>query len=96
MVVDIFARNYTDLPLTVIFIFLLFIKNSLTKFTDILRQRTKEPEVKKYCVSLLEKFGSFAYTKQVLNQLEKDAQEEISKLGGNPFMESFLTSLSKI
>lgn len=66
----------------------------LNKISDILRQRTKEPEVKKYCVSLLEKFGSFEYTKQVLKQLEKNAQDEINKLGGNPYMEAFITSLS--
>ncbi|KAJ8965447.1 hypothetical protein NQ317_006445 [Molorchus minor] len=61
----------------------------------ILRQRTKEPEVKKYCVSLLEKYGSFDYTKSTLSQLEKDAKEELGKLGGNPHMEEFINSLYK-
>ncbi|XP_056633514.1 terpene synthase [Diorhabda carinulata] len=62
----------------------------------ILRQRTKEPEVKKYCVSLLEKYGSFEYTRKILSQLHDEAREEIEKLGGNPHMEEFLSSLSKI
>ncbi|XP_018571729.1 geranylgeranyl pyrophosphate synthase [Anoplophora glabripennis] len=61
----------------------------------ILRQRTKEIEVKKYCVDLLEKFGSFEYTRQTLKNLEKDAKEELEKLGGNPYMEDFINSLSK-
>uniref|UniRef100_A0A6P7F2D9 Geranylgeranyl pyrophosphate synthase n=1 Tax=Diabrotica virgifera virgifera TaxID=50390 RepID=A0A6P7F2D9_DIAVI len=62
----------------------------------ILRQRTKETEVKKYCVSLLEKYGSFEYTRQTLQELQNDAREEIKKLGGNPYMEEFVASLAKM
>ncbi|XP_023023224.1 geranylgeranyl pyrophosphate synthase quemao isoform X1 [Leptinotarsa decemlineata] len=62
----------------------------------ILRQRTKEAEVKKYCVSLLEKYGSFAYTRQTLKDLNQEAKEEIEKLGGNPYMEQFLSSLAEL
>ena len=32
---------------------------------NILRQRTQDVEVKKYCISILDSMGSFAYTKQV-------------------------------
>jgi len=32
---------------------------------NILRQRTNNVEVKKYCIDTLHKLGSFAYTKQV-------------------------------
>ncbi|KAL1489322.1 hypothetical protein ABEB36_014240 [Hypothenemus hampei] len=60
----------------------------------ILRQRTKEVEVKKYCVALLEKYGSFEYTRQVLKELEAEAREEINRLGPNQFMEEFISSLS--
>nr|CAH7764462.1 unnamed protein product [Callosobruchus chinensis] len=59
----------------------------------ILQQRTREHEVKKYCVSLLEKYGSFEYTRQTLNQLQKEAKDEVEKLGGNPYMEDFINSL---
>ncbi|XP_066139479.1 terpene synthase isoform X1 [Euwallacea fornicatus] len=62
----------------------------------ILRQRTKDVEVKKYCVALLEKYGSFDYTRKVLQDLETDAKQEIEKLGPNHFMEEFISSLSKI
>ncbi|KAJ8919025.1 hypothetical protein NQ315_016930 [Exocentrus adspersus] len=62
----------------------------------ILRQRTKEIEVKKYCVDLLEKFGSFEYTRQTLKNLGNDAKEELEKLGGNPYMEECINSLSKL
>ncbi|KAK3590945.1 hypothetical protein CHS0354_034516 [Potamilus streckersoni] len=37
---------------------------------SILRQRTTDNNVKKYCVQLLEKKGSFEYTRQILIQLE--------------------------
>ncbi|CAG9856387.1 unnamed protein product [Phyllotreta striolata] len=63
---------------------------------NILRQRTKDIEVKKYCVYLLESFGSLEYTKKTLLDLQVEAKEEIEKLGGNPFMEEFLLSLGKL
>lgn len=62
---------------------------------DILRQRTRDVEVKRYCVGLLEKFGSFAYTRKVLEQLDNEAREEIAVLGGNPLLESLLDDLLK-
>ena len=40
-------------------------------FQDILRQRTTNLEVKKYCVEYLEKIGSFKYTESVLVELEE-------------------------
>ncbi|KAF7278114.1 geranylgeranyl pyrophosphate synthase quemao isoform X1 [Rhynchophorus ferrugineus] len=63
---------------------------------NILRQRTKEIEVKKYCVSLLEKFGSFEYTRETLKNLEMEATKEIQRLGPNPYLEEFIHSLSKL
>lgn len=60
---------------------------------NILRQRTKDMDVKRYCVSLLDKFGSFEYTRQTLIQLDLDARQEIEKLGGNPILERVLDEL---
>lgn len=51
--------------------------------TQILRQRTTDVEVKKYCVSLLRKAGSFEYTKAVMVDLDAKVRTEIEKLGGN-------------
>lgn len=45
---------------------------------DILRQRTKDVEVKKYCIQLLEKMGSFNYTRETLETLDKQARAEVS------------------
>ena len=50
---------------------------------NILRQRTTDIEVKKYCVSLLEKTGSFKYTLDVLEELDSKVRTEVAKLGGN-------------
>jgi len=61
----------------------------------ILRQRTKDNEVKKYCVQLLEKFGSFEYTRKKLKQLHDEAISEVQKLGGNPLMESVIENFFK-
>lgn len=50
---------------------------------NILRQRPTDLEVKKYCVSLLEKYGSFEYTLQVLEDLDAKVRSQVDKLGGN-------------
>ena len=61
--------------------------------TDILRQRTHDVELKKYCVTLLEKFGSLSYTRQTLEELDAEARAEVAKHGGNPVLEEFLDEL---
>ena len=63
------------------------------QIVSILRQRTKDTDLKRYCVSLLDKFGSFDYTRQTLVQLDLDARREIVKLGGNPILERVLDEL---
>ncbi|XP_066968194.1 terpene synthase [Macrobrachium rosenbergii] len=60
---------------------------------NIIRQRPKDLEVKRYCVSLLEKFGSLEHTKETLWKLESDARNEIARLGGNPHLERVLDEL---
>jgi geranylgeranyl diphosphate synthase type 3 len=62
-------------------------------FTDILRQRTRDVEVKRYCVSLLEKSGSFQYTRQILDALDIEARTEAGKFGPNPIMTNLLDEL---
>ncbi|XP_063969404.1 geranylgeranyl pyrophosphate synthase-like [Lytechinus pictus] len=67
-----------------------------TQVMSILRQRTEDMDVKRYCVDLLEKFGSFEYTRTVLFDLEKQAYQHITNLGGNPILESILEELGKL
>lgn len=62
-------------------------------FLDILRQRTRDFEVKKYCINILEKLGSFQYTREVLDSLDKAARAEVSNFGPNPIMENLLNDL---
>lgn len=59
----------------------------------ILRQRTRDVEVKKYCISLLERLGSFKYTRDILYKLDADARSEVDRLGGNPHLEALLDDL---
>ncbi|KAJ1532248.1 hypothetical protein ONE63_000864 [Megalurothrips usitatus] len=59
----------------------------------ILRQRTHSVDVKRYCIQLLEKFGSFSHTRDVLLQLDAEARTEVQRLGGNPLMEAVLDDL---
>jgi len=60
---------------------------------DILRKRPKDVEVKRYCVKLLEKFGSFKYTKEMLKKLDAKARDEINRLGGNMLLIEILDKL---
>jgi len=62
-------------------------------FLDILRQRTRDVEVKRYCVSLLEKLGSFKYTRETLEALDNEARNEVAQLGPNPIMANLLDEL---
>ena len=54
--------------------------------TDILRQRTKNVELKKYAVQKLEEFGSFEYTLKTMKQIDLEARDEVQTLGGNPYL----------
>ena len=61
--------------------------------SGILRQRTRDLELKKYCITLLEKFGSLSYTRRTLEELDAEARAEVAKLGGNPLLEDLLDEL---
>lgn len=63
---------------------------------QILRQRTKDNEVKRYCVNLLEKYGSFEYTRQKLKELDKEVREEMNKFPPNPYIQQFLDTVMKV
>ena len=61
--------------------------------SGILRQRTCDVELKKYCLTLLEKFGSLSYTRRTLEELDAEARAEVAKLGGSPPLEDALDEL---
>ncbi|KAL4240164.1 Geranylgeranyl pyrophosphate synthase [Mactra antiquata] len=63
---------------------------------SILRQRTTDNDVKKYCVDLLEKKGSFEYTKRTLIDLETVIYKQIEECGGNPHLTTLVDELKKI
>ncbi|XP_038223000.1 geranylgeranyl pyrophosphate synthase-like isoform X2 [Zerene cesonia] len=61
---------------------------------NILRQRTRDVSIKKFCVSELERLGSLKYTRDRLEQVEKLLRAEITRLGGNPMLTSALDDLA--
>ncbi|XP_066553118.1 geranylgeranyl pyrophosphate synthase isoform X2 [Amia ocellicauda] len=65
-----------------------------TQVLNILRQRTENVDIKRYCVDYLEKVGSFAYTRKTLGDLEQEAYRLIRDLGGNPELEGLMEQLS--
>ena len=66
------------------------------KVLEIVKQRTENEDLKRYCVSLLEKIGSFAYTKQKLEKMEEEIRQEIKSLGGNPLLDEFFVPLESL
>lgn len=67
-----------------------------TQVQNILRKRTENMDIKRYCVDYLEKVGSFAYTRQTLRDLEVEVYRLIEEFGGNPQLESLVKHLSKM
>lgn len=67
-----------------------------SQILNILRQRTKDNDIKKYCVDLLEKKGSFEYTRANLLQLENRIYQLIEGFGGNPILKCLMDDLRKI
>lgn len=67
-----------------------------TQVQNILRQRTENIDIKKYCVQYLEDVGSFEYTRNTLRELEAKAYKQIEACGGNPELEALVKYLSKM
>ncbi|KAK2496585.1 hypothetical protein MC885_019219 [Smutsia gigantea] len=65
-----------------------------TQVQSILRQRTENVDIKKYCVHYLENVGSFQYTRSTLEELESKAYKQIDARGGNPELVALLKYLS--
>ncbi|XP_052772899.1 geranylgeranyl pyrophosphate synthase-like isoform X1 [Mya arenaria] len=63
---------------------------------SILRQRTQDNDVKKYCVDLLWKKGSFEYTKTTLIEIEKEIYQQVEAFGGNSHLTSLMNELRKV
>ncbi|XP_042911133.1 terpene synthase isoform X2 [Parasteatoda tepidariorum] len=63
------------------------------RIMNIVRQRTSDVEIKKYAVELMEKIGSFEYTRNILKELDIQARKEIEDLGHNSFLVSILDEL---
>ncbi|KAF8510490.1 terpenoid synthase [Gautieria morchelliformis] len=69
--------------------------NSNRRVLNVLQKRPSTPTTKRYVVDYMrDHTRSFAYTLQVLRNLERQAREEIERLGGNPQLSAILDSLS--
>ncbi|CAK1545967.1 unnamed protein product [Leptosia nina] len=60
---------------------------------NILRQRTTDVALKKFCVSELERLGSLEYTRGKLIHLDKYIRDEIKRLGDNPGLTAAMDEL---
>ncbi|CAF4068031.1 unnamed protein product [Rotaria sp. Silwood2] len=67
-----------------------------TRIIHILKQRTQDVELKRYCVQLLHDFGSIEYTRQACDELSKQVYDEIDALGGNNYLENIIQGLMEV
>jgi len=67
-----------------------------TRIIHILKQRTQDIELKRYCVQLLHEFGSIEYTRQACDDLAKQVYDEIDALGGNNYLENIVQGLMEV
>jgi len=66
-----------------------------SKLLKILKQRTEDVDLKKYALSIMEKTGSFEYTKRELQQYYELIMNEIKRLGGHSDLENLMLMLNQ-
>eukprot|EP01114_Cavostelium_apophysatum_P019453 TRINITY_DN627_c0_g1_i1.p1 TRINITY_DN627_c0_g1~~TRINITY_DN627_c0_g1_i1.p1 ORF type:complete len:347 (-),score=65.76 TRINITY_DN627_c0_g1_i1:54-965(-) len=66
-----------------------------TRLLKILKQKTESVELKKYALSIMDKSGSFDYTKKVVIEYAEKVNEAILQLGGNRELEMIVQHLMK-
>lgn len=89
-----FCEDLTEGKFSFLTIHAIWSRPESTQVQNILRQRTENMDIKRYCVDYLEKVGSFAHTRQTLRDLEIEAYRLIKGFGGNPQLESLVKHLS--
>lgn len=57
---------------------------------NILKQQTKDEDVKLYAVKYMKQTGTFEYTRKVIDRLGRDAMGMVEALGGNEDLEAIL------
>jgi len=64
---------------------------------NILQKRPSTPTLKDHAIDYLESdTDSFSYTRNVLEKIERQIRAELTRLGGNPFLEAILDRLTDI
>ena len=62
----------------------------------IVRQRTDEVDVKKYCVQLLRRTGSFDYAADKLKALKVQIETQLKEIGGNAGLKKLMNDLAAL
>jgi len=78
-----FAEDLTEGKFSFPILHAIKTKTGDDRIVKILRQRTEDVEVKKFCISLIEAAGAFEYTKRVMVELDQAICKEVDRLGGN-------------
>ena len=66
----------------------------LTQLTDVLQKRPTTPTLKKHAINYLrDHTKSFLYTRSVMETLEQQVYDEISRFGGNHGLQQIMKAL---
>ena len=101
MIIDILTQDFPFLSLQNCSFLLLhgIQKNQQpesNQIRNIIRQRTTEVDVKKYCVQLLRQTGSFDYAADKLKSLKTEIEEQLNQLGGNAHLQKLMNDLASL
>ncbi|KAH0951841.1 hypothetical protein HN011_000126 [Eciton burchellii] len=91
-----FCEDLTEGKFSFVIIHALRTRPEDKELSDILKQRTNDVKLKRRCIQLLEEYGSFKYTRKVLDNLEAKTRSEIDRLGGNPILINILNNIKSL
>jgi len=70
--------------------------DKLHRLENVLKQRTQDHDILKFAVECIKSTKSFEYTLETIMKIEKDARDEIKKLGGNVKLEKIMDHLQEV
>lgn len=91
-----FCEDLTEGKFSFPIIHCITVNSTDRRLLSILKQRTEDPDIKKYAVELMRISGSFDYTKSRLDEIMIEIRAQLAEFENNPLLEPILTALAQI
>jgi len=90
-----FAEDFTEGKFSFPIIYAIRANKEDHRILNILKKRTEDMSLKEHAISYMETLGTFKYTEQVLENLNKQIRQIIADFGGNDALLSLMDYLEK-